>query len=310
MSKREACLLFVFILLWTTGNGQALALGDSVIESTIPGLSRLGPSPLAFRFVHDVDYNLSASGFFPGDNTSHDYRKFTVIHTFRYVTRLIKVPWLNITQVFVHNLGLEMWPDKLTRFTTDENTLDTRFEITPGKILSFTVISSLSTRLFRNYDRQDDGNGSILKNPVSSFLTPLTWNFSLCLGFRVPDFLTLSVGLSSARLTWLREQRWLEQNGQANNFGISAGQKSRFDYGLSLNLLIDRNLGRWGHWNCDVNLFKEGDASVDLLVKNLLDISLTRFIQTTIQTKLVYDEDLQPFLQTENIITLGLNIHF
>jgi len=75
-----------------------------------------------------------------------------------------------------------------------------------------------------------------------------------------------------------------------------------------MHVLIDKEIGRWGKWDCDILVFKNFNKPVDLVLKNLIGIKINKFIKTSIQTRLIYEEDVSKSLQMENLISLGFAI--
>ncbi|MCK9203536.1 MAG: hypothetical protein M0P58_03745 [Bacteroidales bacterium] len=161
---------------------------------------------------------------------------------------------------------------------------------------------------FNGYDYFSDGNGSISRTPSSSFLTPLIWTFSGGISFLVPRFLTFTLGLSSAKLTYIRDKERIEKSGITDYFGVPSGKNHHFEFGLGMHVLIDKEIGRWGKWDCDILVFKNFNKPVDLVLKNLIGIKINKFIKTSIQTRLIYEEDVSKSLQMENLISLGFAI--
>ncbi|MCK9422397.1 MAG: hypothetical protein M0Q38_07350 [Bacteroidales bacterium] len=308
--KRGDCLLLLFALFLPVSlSGQYLVLKDTILLVPLSKLAEPEKSVINFRFTQAMEYSLTASNLLLSNwQQTENSNQFTFLQNFKYSAQLFDDHFFKITNIFLHNLGIQIFFDSLTKIAFDDNTLDTRIEFKFGRSVNLTFLSNLSTRFFNGYDYQSDGSGSVTRTPASSFLTPLIWTFSGGIGIQVPRFLMLNFGLSAARLTWIRNKKRLESSGRTDFFGVPKEKDHLFEFGLSMHLLVDKNLGNWGNWNCDVLIFKNYNKPVDLVLKNLIGIKINKFIKTCVQTRLIYEEDVSKTLQMENLISIGFNI--
>ena len=175
--------------------------------------------------------------------------------------------------------------------------------------LIFSAVSQLTTRLFNAhaFGANATGNPGIARS--TSFLTPLIWTFSAGLGWTLPRFATLTCGLASAKLTYVRDKKIFDQLKGAEFYGVGKEHNPLFEYGLSLHLLIDRDLNTRVHWNCDLLLFKNYRKPVDLELKNRVGIRISRYLKTTIQSHISYESAVTRTLQVENTVSLGFSIN-
>jgi hypothetical protein len=119
----------------------------------------------------------------------------------------------------------------------------------------------------------------------------------------------LDIGISSAKLTWLLDQDIFDKTGCDSFYGVQKGRRKLIEYGLSVHLLIDRGIGKKLQWNCDLLLFKAGNSPADLTLKNLFAYRINRFLKTSLQTRLFYDEDVSKQLRMENLLSFGFDFH-
>ena len=73
--------------------------------------------------------------------------------------------------------------------------------------------------------------------------------------------------------------------------------------------MIDRAIGTKIHWNCDLLLFKADKSTADMTFKNMFSYRINRFLKTSLQTKVFYDEDLSKQLRMENLLSFGFDFH-
>jgi len=269
----------------------------------------LPKTPGHFSFNNELDYSISASGYYfmngPGDKTAG---QLAFLHSLSYKLRISSKKF-QFTNDLVHNLGLVYYIDSISKFQTDENTLTTRITYEVIKNVHFTASSILTTRIFNSWDISQNAGGSVVKTINSSFLTPLICTFSGGLGLDFRGTGMIDIGISSAKLTYLLDRNIFEKTGRDSFYGVEKGRSSFLEYGLSFHVLIDRLIGKKIQWNCDILLFKADKSAVDMTFKNLFAYKINRFLKTSLQTRLFYDEDVSKQLKMENILTLGFDFH-
>ena len=187
--------------------------------------------------------------------------------------------------------------------------MDTRLEFTLCKNFTFSAFSRLSTRLFNAYNYTTGASGALCKTLNASFLTPLIWTMSAGFGWTFPRFVTLSIGLSSAKLTCVYNKGIFDQLKVPDFYGVPKDKNHIFEYGLSMHILVDRVVSNRVHWNCDVLMFKNYKKPVDVVMNNLVGIRINKFLKTSIQTHLLYESAVSKHLQIENMISAGFCIN-
>ena len=113
------------------------------------------------------------------------------------------------------------------------------------------------------------------------------------------------MGLTAAKLTWIRDKRIFKELDVPAYYGVPKGKNWKLEYGLSMHLLVDKDILNRVHWDCDMQLFKNYEKPPDLSLKNLVGVRINKFLKTNIQTRVVYEEDLSKNLQIENLISVG-----
>jgi hypothetical protein len=136
-------------------------------------------------------------------------------------------------------------------------------------------------------------------------MTPLLWTFSTGLGWNLPKVGVVSLGLSSAKFTWIYNRDVFEPPGVLEFYGVPREKRFIFEYGLGMHLLVDKTILKFVHWNCDLQIFKNYQKPVDLIMKNLIAIRVSKFLKATIQTRLYYEKDVSRNIQVENLVSLG-----
>lgn len=285
--------------------GQNLLWNDTLVLLPLSSLAPAGTSLVRFSCQQDLSYMVNFSGLFL-QNRQQDQNKNILFlqQQLKYRIQLNSGASIRFSNALSHDLGFQIFFDSIIRFQPDENTLDTRLELKFSKSFQFIVLSNLSTRFFDCYDYVD-GSSGVDRFLSASFLTPLLWTFSGGLGWNFRETVKVDVGISAAKLTYVRNKKVFNQPGRESCFGVSIGQDHRFEYGLTLHLTIDKAFLTRFHWDCDLLLFKDYHQPVDMTLKSLLAVRITRFLKTSIQTRLYYEREVSPDLQMENLISVG-----
>jgi len=297
-------------------SGYFSAIGQEIVwQDTIPlihlnNLTEGKQNLIKYRFFQEIDYSLAFSNFlFLNWQHEKNANNIAILQKLRYQTVVDNNQNFRIINLFIHNLGFQIFFDSITRFQTDDNTLDTRFEFKLVKYLTFNFNSNLSTRFFHGYDYQTDSLGSLVKILNSSFLTPLFWTFSLGLGWTWPGFGIAGLGISAAKMTFVRDKSVYTEQAVPIYYGVPRDKDLLFEYGLSVHLMVDKNFQNRVRWLCDILVFKNYNNPIDLTLKNLIDIRINKFLKTSIQTRLFYEEKVCKNFQMENMISLGFFLH-
>jgi len=308
--------LFIVILLVVTCSVNFSAFGQAIVwHDTVP-LIRLSDfvdgkqNLIKFRFFQEVDYSVTFSTFlFLNWKHEKNANQLAMLQKIKYQTIFDNNQNFRIINIFLHNLGFQIFFDSIIRFQTDDNTLDTRFEFKLIRNLTFNFISILNTRFLNGYDYQTDSVGSQVRILNSSFLTPLFWTFSLGLGWTCPGFGMAGLGISAAKLTFILDKSVYTEQAVPIFYGVPSDKDYLFEYGLSLHIVVDKNFQNRIRWICDILAFKNYNKPIDLTLKNLIDIKINKFLKTSIQTRIFYEERVCKNFQLENIISLGFFLH-
>lgn len=215
----------------------------------------------------------------------------------------------SISNLFIHNLGFQNYFDSITKVYIDDNTFTTKIDLRIKKNYTLAFNSNLTSRWLEGFDYSinDSGKQTVILN--STFLTPLIWTFSFGVGVIWKDFGSLNLGLSGGKLTYIQQTKIFEIRHITEYYGVPAGKNHRFEYGLSLQFLVNKDFLKRVHWDCDLLLFKNYNAPVDLNFKNLIGIRINKFLKTSIQTRVFYEGKVSKNLQLENLVSLGFYVH-
>jgi hypothetical protein len=270
----------------------------------------MGNSNVSLRITQDLQYSVSGSLalFFNGGENSQ-YNSIFLLQGLRYNSILEDHRTFRLTSVFVHNLGVQYFFDSISRFHIDENTLETRLEFSPVHAVSLNITSIVSTRIFNRFEQSTDAKGTKVKLLNAGFLTPLVWTLSPGFLFIVPGYGKLNLGITAARLTYVRNRQIWKIRGVERFYGVPEGKQYALEYGWAFQLQVDRDLLPKLHWNCEIQLFRNYMKPVDMTVKNIFGLRINRYLRTNLQTRLFYQEEVSHKLQVENLLSFGFYFH-
>ena len=299
--KKQKSVLVFCLFLATAANAQSCFSLDSLIKEN-PGKK--------VSYEQELDYSFSFSNFlFLNWHHDKNANQSILLQNLKYKFSLSGDSLVRFSGSFLHNLGLQSYFDSLTKIQTDDNTLNTRFDIRIHKNLNFTINSILTSRFMNGYDYSVDDSGSIVKILNSSFCTPLLWTFSGGFSVKWQGFGSFNLGLSTAKLTYVRDKSIFEKQKVTKFYGVPEGKGHLFEYGLSLQFLADKEFFKRVRWNCDLLVFKNYTSPVDVTLKNNFGIRINRFLKASIQTRVFYEETVSRSIQLENLVIFGFYVH-
>jgi hypothetical protein len=299
--KKQKSVLALCLFLATSANPQSCLPVDSLLKE-IPSKKT--------AWKQELDYSLSLSNFlFLNWHHDKNANQVTLLQNLKYKFSFAGDSLFRFSGSFLHDLGLQSYFDSLTKIQTDDNTLNTCFDIRISKNLNFSISTTLAARILNGYDYAVDDSGKTVKTLNSSFCTPLICTFSGGFSLKWTDFGSLSLGLSSAKLTYIRDKSIFQKQKVTKYYGVPEGKDHLFEYGLSLQFLADKEFLKRIKWNCDLLVFKNYTAPIDITLKNNFGIRISKFLKASIQTRVFYEEVVSRSIQLENLVTFGFYVH-
>ena len=185
--------------------------------------------------------------------------------------------------------------------------LNTRLEARLIRRISLAAESEISTRLFNRFCIIPGDSNKSMRYLDAGFLTPMIWNLSGGLSVPLKDYGSLLLGITGARFTIVRDQRVFANPGVSSFYGVTPGHGPLFEYGLSLKLLIDHRFLKICRWYCDLLLFKAYHQPSDMQLKSLFEVRISRYWVLSVQTRIIYEHEVCPAIQLENLASFGFS---
>jgi hypothetical protein len=301
--------IWVWIGSWwlvVTCPGQNLVFSDTAILSVVGSCPDSGCTLVKYRVTNSLGYSVSLTGMqFSNQGNGRSNGSISLLHHLACRSEVHLPGRCQVSNHLVHDLGILCYPDSLTLFRPDETILTSTAGWTVVRNCSLGVSTSLTTRLFNNYIYTDDTSGGQKETLSGAFCSPLRWSLSALTTWTIPDIGILNLGLSSARLTVVTNNRVLRGQAILFSTGVPAGKRHLLEYGLALQATIRRDFFQCVQWNCDISLFRSVDRKTDLSVRNLLGIRIGKYLNGSIQTRLLYEEEISRKVRVENMLTAG-----
>lgn len=282
---------------------------DTLVYLTSKDSLKSGNVPARKQFTRELEYSFNFNDLLL-INWLHDNNVNQLMgqHNLKY-RMMADGKDFSISVLFVHNLGIQYYFDSITKVYLDDNTLITKIDLRIRKKFSLVLISNLTSRFLNGFDYSVDDSGKQVVTLNSALLTPLIWTFSCGFGINWKEFGSLNFGISGGKLTYIYETKIFSIRHITEYWAVPAGKNSLIEYGLSLQFLVNKEFLKRVHWDCDLLLFKNYNTPVDLNLKNLIGIRINKFLKTSIQTRVFYEEKVSKNLQLENLVSLGFFFH-
>ncbi len=301
--------VFYLFFSMTGAPAQELIRGKTRIND-LRLLSHAGGSNVNLSISQSLQYAVTGAftTFFNWKKTGEVNNLF-LLQNLKYNSLFDDNGIVKISNSFTHNLGVQFIPDSITILKADDNVITTSVEVALSKRYAYNLLSVISTRLFNDYTIMVDDSGTRQRILNSGFFTPLLWTFATGITLLLPQTGKVAFGVAAGKITYILNRQVYRDQGVDSFFGVPESKGYNFEYGLSFQLLIDKDLLSRVHWNCDLLLFKNYQKPVDLTLRNNFTIKISKFLQASVQTRILYEEAVCKSLQIENVVSLGFYFH-
>jgi len=210
------------ILPWGAGQCQSLLHNDTVKLPLNSWFAESKKTPLRFTFTPRIEYSATAGlSLYLNSSDPSGSNSVTLNQTLRYLCYISKPGKINLSNSFFHRLGFRSFFDSITEISFDENTLNTRLEVRLYRWMTIAAESEISTRIFNRYLISLADSSHSTRYLDAGFLTPMTWNLSAGVTFPVKGYGSLLLGMTGAKLTFVRDRRVFENPMITSFYGVS-----------------------------------------------------------------------------------------
>jgi len=148
----------------------------------------------------------------------------------------------------------------------------------------YSALLNFKTQFSNGYNYPDD-------SVISAFLAPAYILGALGLDYKPNDAFTAFIAPLSAKITLVNDQALAD----AGAFGVDAGKKSRSEFGGYIRIAYNKNIVENINFTTKIDFFSNylhNPQNVDINWEALLTLKVTKFIAASINTQLIYDDDI------------------
>jgi hypothetical protein len=269
-------------------------------ERWLRSLQISGTSDLSLRLALQTLSQMSSSG-------NHFHNRISGEHQLEYLYRWTR-KGLSVTLKLSSELGYVLLPDSL--FYKQKDVQSIRYDVSSkvSRNWHLSLSTCTTTPLYRmtRYDSDDSlGTISIF---AGSFMTPLTLVVSAGIKVSVKGLGSFHIGLSCLKLVYVNDPVVFKSLAVNRYYGVEKGDQWLCEYGLSSSVDLVKKLTPRLSWQCRLDTFIARNNTMDILFRNLLSLKAGRFMSASLESGIVYDQDLFNIFQAENLLTIGFAI--
>jgi len=253
-----------------------------------------------------VAQNYISDNWTKGGNSSFYIRNY---HKLNFDYKKDKITFNN---TFEWKLGIQSTSgDTLRDFNINEDLLRiySVFGYKAFDKWSYSASLEVKTQLFNAYkENQPDRK--------ASFLSPLELNLGLGMSYsidkkfenNITKNIKFSVNISPLALDYKYVR---DDKVDPKLFGIEEGKKSKVDYGSTINANLDYKFNNFVSWTSRFKYFSDYKR-VESEFENRLNMALNRYLSTTINLYLRFDDNVPPdpklkYFQVNELVSFGFN---
>ncbi len=177
----------------------------------------------------------------------------------------------------------------------------------------YSLMLSFKSQFANGYDYKVDST-----NKISTFLAPAYLTFGPGMKYVPCPHFSMNISPAAARLLMVMD----DDLSNAGAFGVDPGDKMKFELGGNINMDINFDLFENVKLTSNLVLFSnylEDPQNIDVDWKLALDMKINSFMNASINTNLVYDNDIMitdgdgktgPRTQFKEVLGIGLYYNF
>jgi hypothetical protein len=194
------------------------------------------------------------------------------------------------------------------RKTDDQLQLLTRYNYLIDDRWFLTALADFRTQLDVGYEYSENADGQVVETKISNFLAPGFLVASVGATYKVPERFTLTVSPTTAKFTFVTDQDLANEGA----FGVDPGENMRSEFGASLIGTYKRPIAENISFRTSLGLFSNyGEFNhTDVNWDATLVMKVNKFVNSTISSQLIYDEDVINKTQWRNVINVGFLYSF
>ncbi len=199
------------------------------------------------------------------------------------------------------------------RFTKTDDKVEytTSYGYALGKHWDVTLLANVRTQFTNGYNYPNDSVA------ISKFMAPGYVVAGIGINYVPAEFFTLYVSPAAGRFTFVEDDT-LSAHG---DFGVEKGKRMKGEFGAYVRAVFNKEVFKNVTVNTSVELFSDylhKFGNVDVNWNVLVGLKVNKWLSTTINTQLIYDDDVRiktpkgdvPRTQFKEVIGVGLSYAF
>lgn len=186
--------------------------------------------------------------------------------------------------------------------SVDKIQFDTKFGYKLTKKWYLSSLVDFKTQYDKGYNKPTD------ENYISKFMAPGYLNVSLGLDYQACQYWSLYISPVNAKMTFVTDD-YLSNLGA---FGVKKGDKFKFEGGTFVRSTFNKEIMKNVTLISKLELFSAYNnhyGNIDVNWENILSMKINKFLNATVQTNLVYDDDVKEYDGTGQMIK-GARVQF
>lgn len=188
-----------------------------------------------------------------------------------------------------------------TRKSDDKLNMYSKYGYQFSKNWYYSVMFSFRSQFANGYQYPDDSN------IVSHFLAPAYILGSVGLNFKPNDYFSVFMSPITSRFVIVNDRRLADQGAfgvdsatyyyhDSTRTLISHGRRAQYEFGPSLSFQFNKEIMKNINWTSRLDLYSNylhNFQNVDVNWSSLFSLKVNRFISATMDTELIYDDDVK-----------------
>ncbi len=211
-----------------------------------------------------------------------------------------KVIWEN---TFNMEYGLMKQDKQSLRKSIDKLELNSKYGYQASEKWYYSALFNFKSQLAKGYEYSGDA-----KTKVSSILAPAYITLGLGMDYKPNDNFSAYVSPLTGKLTVVAD----EDLSNAGAFGVDPGDKTRFEFGALVKFAYKKEIMKNVNLKTELSFFTayETFGNVDVNWDLMLNFKVNDYINATINTALIYDDDILTRVQFKEVVGIGLAYKF
>lgn len=175
------------------------------------------------------------------------------------------------------------------------------YELHKNKKWYLTVLANFRTQFDNGYEYKDNADDILM----SAFMTPGYLVAGIGITYSPVTWFNAYLSPVSGRITFVTDQRFID----IGAFGVKKGESWRGEFGPYMRLDINKDIVPNVNLSSTLELFSDylnHFGNIDVNWSLLLSMKVNKWLSTSLQTQLLYDDDVIQRTQFKEIFGVGL----